>query len=236
MRHPTAGSGFNPQVRFCADAIGTTAASETSNHPAELGRELRRPPPAEHLGERPVVPERPVALSAEPVKQRVSHHPQVCHDRACVVQLVRARDEQHRRRRLLEMRDVAFLSFTPGRLRNRLRVRAPLDDGEHGLTEVRPDPLAQCAHPAVIQGPAVLDRVVQQARDRLVAVPAVLEHQPRHSDQVRDVRDVGLLADLRRVQPGRKRQCALEVLVKRHSLGLVHFAAPCGSGHRARIN
>ena len=46
------------------------------------------------------------------------------------------------------------------------------------------------------RSPLVLDGVVQDARDRLVLVAAVLEHERRHREQVRDVRDPRALAAL----------------------------------------
>src|SRR4051794_7206284 len=46
---------------------------------------------------------------------------------------------------------------------------------------------------------AVLDRVVQQRGDRLVLAASHLEHERGHAQKVRDVRDLGALAQLRTV-------------------------------------
>jgi hypothetical protein len=48
----------------------------------------------------------------------------------------------------------------------------------------------------------VFDDVVQQCRDRLTLAPAVLEHERRHREKVRDVGDVAALPGLSMVVLG----------------------------------
>ena len=57
---------------------------------------------------------------------------------------------------------------------------------------------------------AVLDRVVQQRADRLGLAAAHLEHERGDREQVRDVRDLGALAQLPAVVVGGEQQRAVE--------------------------
>jgi hypothetical protein len=71
-------------------------------------------------------------------------------------------------------------------------VGAVLHDARHDVTELGADGV----HVGL---PTVFKHIVQQARDRLVFVAAVLDHQARYREQVLEVRNPRALANLRRV-------------------------------------
>ena len=73
---------------------------------------------------------------------------------------------------------------------------------------------------------AVLDGVVQQRADRLGLAAAHLEHERGDAQQVRDVRDLGALAQLAAVVLGREREGAIEGVSEQWLVGV-------GLGHRA---
>ena len=92
--------------------------------------------------------------------------------------------------------DVGLLALAPRRLRRRVAVGAAVDDGRHRGSEAAEDfgPRRRAA--------LVFDRVVQQRGDGRVFVGAVLQHNGRRRQQVRDVRRTGQLASLLGVQRG----------------------------------
>jgi hypothetical protein len=162
------------------------------------------PPFAEELDQLTVVPELVTGgAGREPLPQRVSVLAVIADDRAGVVNLVGEGHEQHAVVLYLrQMGQVATLALDPRRLRVLVdRVRAALDD--------RGDPLAEAiADPVEHRPPApVLDRVVKHRRNRLVLIAPLLEHQARDDEQMREVGNLGALAELTAVNFERQLEC-----------------------------
>ena len=90
-------------------------------------------------------------------------------------------------------------------------VRAvAVDVGARGddARDLAPETLADVATRDV----GVFDDVVQQRRDRLTLAPAVLEHERRHCEEVRDVGDVAALPGLAAMVLGRVLQRSREFI------------------------
>lgn len=75
-----------------------------------------------------IKPERAVATTSETGPKVVSEEPVIGEDRSHVVELFRRDNKPHRLWRAVEMGDVAFLPRPPGRLGQRIGVRAASND------------------------------------------------------------------------------------------------------------
>ena len=164
--------------------------------------------------ERAVVPELVDRAGVEPLPDLGAGAPQVGDDRPRVGERVGALHPQDRGGHVGrgEVVDHLLLARLPRRrVARRLRLPgrlavdglgARLHDARHLAAVALPDLLGLHAR--------VLDRVVQQPRDRLRLGAAVVQHQRGHLEQVRGVRDPGALAHLRAVELDRPLDCARE--------------------------
>src|SRR5947209_5538792 len=156
------------------------------------------PQPAYEL---PVVPERPLASATEALPQALPVRPVVAEDRARIVELVAARDEADGGRTMPQVPEVSLLPLAPRGLWPGTRVGAAEDDLGHPLAET----------PAELRGLQILlHRVVQQRRDCLVLVGAVLEGEARDAEQVGDVGNPSALPELPCMQPRSQSEGVLE--------------------------
>jgi hypothetical protein len=86
-----------------------------------------------------------------------------------------------------------------------------------GETDLLVGPLEPGGRMASMMAPTlILDGVVEECSDGLVLVRPVFERDARHGEEVRDVRDVGSLPQLRLVQARGEGQGFLETLRENH--------------------
>ena len=156
----------------------------------ELVGHRTRIAPQEQVGDAAVVPHLAGPPAPEPLPDLVAHQLVVEKDGAGVVQLVGDAHAQHLGRLGLEPFQVGALALIPGRLGPHLGVTAGADDGRDPLAK----PVADLLEARSVS--AILQRVVQQGGDRLVLGTAVLQHQRRDAEQVRQIRHIAALSTL----------------------------------------
>src|SRR4029453_13830115 len=106
---------------------------------------------------------------------------------------------------------ISLLSFQPRRLWRLVCVGAALHDSRDVLAKLSLD-ITQSFRAATI-----LNRVMQQGRDRFRFVRAVLHRDRGHTEDMRDVGDPCLFPELSAVNPRGVSQCFFELTRESHS-------------------
>ena len=98
------------------------------------------------------------------------------------------------------MSDIIFLSLQPRRLRFLVGIGATIDNLGDRFSEFFLD-IAQSLFAA-----AIFDRIMQQRSDRFGFIGAIFHRDRAHAQNMSDVRNLGLLAQLPAMNPRRVNQ------------------------------
>src|SRR5437763_3793490 len=137
------------------------------------------------------------------------------------MQLIGCYNQAHGCRSLAKTRYECFLAWSPGWLWDNLGIRASIYNLHNPIPKA-PTYLLACRCPSLI-----LDRVMQQSRNRFVLIPAIFKHKRGHCQQMRNIWSCRPLARLTRVQPCCINQRFLEAYCKRHSVDLFFYSSTC---------